>query len=79
MNDQIKVVKENNIDFDTDCPIEIVKTIVSYEDTFLRCSGNHAVTSSASTMAQMLTMMVFVEGSSGKDVHMIYIYFSIRQ
>lgn len=69
MKDQIKVVKEMNIDYETDRPIEIVKTIISYEDTFLRCSGNHAVTSSASSMAQMLTMMVFVEGSSGKDVY----------
>ncbi|XP_026319467.1 uncharacterized protein LOC113229980 [Hyposmocoma kahamanoa] len=64
MNDQIKVVKKFNFDLETDHPMEILKTIASYGDTFLRCSSNHATTTSASATAQVLTMMVFVEGGS---------------
>lgn len=66
MNDQIKFVKKLDFDFETDNPIEIMKTLASYEDTFLRCARNHATTTSASATSQVLTMIVFVEGSSGK-------------
>lgn len=68
MNDQIKVVKELNFDIEADHPVEILKSILSKQDAFMRCAGNHGITSSASAAAQFFAMMVFLEGSSGKTM-----------
>lgn len=66
MIDIQKAVNELNLEKETNDAVELLNSISRAEPTLLRCSVNHANTSSANVSSQFIAMMVLIEGAAGK-------------
>ncbi|KAI5639732.1 pyruvate phosphate dikinase, PEP/pyruvate binding domain-containing protein [Phthorimaea operculella] len=62
MNDAIKAVKGLHINTDGGDPQTLLERIVAASTVTYICSKNHATTSAASTVSQLISMIVLIEG-----------------